>query len=121
MKKIIFIFPVFVLLVAGCSPSSKAPEPFTMTEVVPTLKKEFVGAKEDTRNAIDTIVKLVEGTNYIDALTQADALAKSPSLSKKQRSVISRSRLALMEAINTAANNGDEGASSELIYRQANK
>jgi len=121
MKKISFIFPIFVLLAVGCSPSSKAPEPFTMTEVVPSLKKEFVGAKEDTRAAIEGIVQLVEGTNYVDALAKADELSKNPSLSKKQRNVISRSRLALMGAINTAADNGDEKASDELVYRQANK
>jgi len=112
---------VIALIGFGCSRDSKAPEPLALADVVPSLERDFVSAKPEVATSVSNIVFFVKEKNYVEAMQHTDELSKNTTLSSKQRSIVVRSHLALVDAVRTAAESGDEKSENEMNYRHANK
>lgn len=121
MRKHIYVLAVLALIGFGCSRNSKAPEPLALTEVGPTLEREFASAKPEVATTVSNIVYFVKEKNYVEAIQYTDDLSKNASLSSKQRSIVVRAHLALVDSVKVAAESGDEKAENEMNYRRATK
>lgn len=122
MKTVFSILSVgAVLLACGCAQNeSKAPEALAVTEIPAAIQKAF-GANGESAQTASNLVVAVQTGNNADALALTDTLLDSPKLSNEQRGTAVRCQLALTQAIQNAAEQGDQLAAAEIKYRRETK
>lgn len=121
MKRILFLLFITSLISVGCSREVKAPEPIAVAQIPAALEPLFIGAKPEVASVISNLVAAIKDNDPTDALSHAEKLAQLPTLSKKQREILPRIHLALVEAANAAAEKGDQRAAAEMNFRRQNK
>jgi hypothetical protein len=121
MKKMLLIGCITMASILGCSREAAPPEPMPLNQIGPALEKMVAKGTPESITAVSNVVVALKEKDNSEALLSLDSLSHQTTLTQKQRGVLARCRLTLINELNAAAEKGDERAASTLNYRRSTK
>ncbi|SPE62762.1 exported hypothetical protein [Verrucomicrobia bacterium] len=110
-----------LLLLAGCKPANRAPEPLPAEQIPAVMQRAFAAAKPEAKQLIDQALQSLGSKDYPGAYQALQAVSAAPEVTKAQLLVSARAMLTINELLKSASASGDQSASTFIEYQKHNR
>lgn len=124
MNKLVFrllLLTITMGTLTGCNRNAGPPPPLAAEQFPAEFKKAFAKAPEAARALSTGVIETMQQKNYTAAYEAVQALVTLPNLTKEQQSIATRASLTINGLLQTAQNQGDQGAATALRTQRSNR